>query len=161
MATFKIEWQERVTTKVGDKWNTTLSSAEGSVEGCTLWVKDWPTVALGQEVTGDLVTKVNGQFTNRTLYPAKTYKSFQAKPGAIKEAMATKAQNISAAQDNKAEVIKISSTMRMAVDCAIAEGEHAKYEGNTGFDFQEAIKRWRQWLWLEWSKEDKDYPPFA
>lgn len=74
---------------------------------------------------------------------------------------AFKGQVIAQAQDRKNEMIgktmdrkdisiKVSSTMRDAVQLAIAEG----------LPNEEAIEKWRAWLWLNWDKEDKDFPPF-
>ncbi len=69
---------------------------------------------------------------------------------AIAKNMEKKAADIKVAQENKEQGIKMSSTIRMAVDCAIAEGSVTK----------ENIQEWRAWLWTEWDKEDKDFAPF-
>ncbi len=149
---FKIEWLEKKMTKVGEKFDCSLTNEGGEVtEGVTLWAKDWPEALVGSEVTGDLVVKQNGQYLNKTLYPVKTYKSFAQKPKAdIGKMMDKKEASIDKFQDNKELSIKISSTMRMAVDLAIAQGKLG-----TG-----TIQEWRAWLWNEWDKTDKDFPPF-
>jgi hypothetical protein len=68
----------------------------------------------------------------------------------IKEAMDTKRQDVARSMDRKDISIKISSTMRDAVQLAIAEGQPN----------EETIEKWRAWLWTNWDKEDKDFPPF-
>lgn len=83
-----------------------------------------------------------------------------AKKPDMTKVMEKKEASIEKAQDNKAEGIKISSTMRMAVDLALAEAEGARHEGNTGFDFSESIMRWRVWLWNTWEADDSKFPPF-
>lgn len=159
MTQFKIDWMEKKTTSVGEKWNCNLSHAEGTEEGVTLWVKDWPTVALAQVVSGDLVVKQNGQYTNKTLYPVK------ASPGAtggvrkpnMERIMEKKVESITAAQENKGLGIKLASTIRMAVDLAIAEKGEASM---TAAEIQDEIRNWRAWLWKEWDKNDGDFDPF-
>jgi hypothetical protein len=57
--------------------------------------------------------------------------------------------------DRKEEGIKISSTMRDAVQIALAElGGNADHE-----DYERRIQYWRQWLWGEWENVN-DFPPF-
>jgi len=64
--------------------------------------------------------------------------------------MDRKEQSIGKTMDRKDISIKISSTMRDAVQLSIAEGQPN----------EETIEKWRAWLWTNWDKEDKDYSPF-
>jgi hypothetical protein len=68
--------------------------------------------------------------------------------------METKAANIEKAQDNKAENIKISSTMRDAVLITVSEAQH-----DATVDYGERIKYWRAWLWKQWD-DTSGLPPF-
>lgn len=157
---YSLEWLEKKTTKVGDKWNATVKDEKGATyENVTLWLKDWSDAMAGMEVEGELVIKQNGQYENKTLQRNKTYSQWKPKtsattPAGIKVAQERKAEFIEKAQDNKELGIKVSSTMRMAVDLALGDGE---MEQTTR---KETIKFWRQWLWNEWDKTDKDFPPF-
>lgn len=74
--------------------------------------------------------------------------------GGIAKAQEKKAEMIAEAQGNKELGIKISSTLRMAVDLAIAEGNNAEET------LEQSILKWRKWLWSEWSKTDGDFSPF-
>ena len=149
-----IDWCERGQTKTGKQnIKATLKDEQGVMtENVTLWgdYPDFANLMPGKEVNGDINVKQNGQYTNKTLYPVTTYKKFEAKPNNIAKAQETKKENIKEAQDNKEQGIKISSTIRMAVDIAIAESDTRP----------ENIKEKRAWLWNEWEKSDKDFPPF-
>lgn len=68
----------------------------------------------------------------------------------IAKAQEVKAKNIEKAQDNKELGIKTSSTIRMAVDLAIAEGTP-----NT-----QTILKWREWLFTNWDIPSDIAPPF-
>lgn len=70
--------------------------------------------------------------------------------------MDKKAENIEKAQGNKELGIMTSSTIRMAVDIALAEVNSAQM-----FDegvFKGRITYWRKWLVSEW--DNVEAPPF-
>lgn len=75
-------------------------------------------------------------------------------PAAITKAMEKKEASIEKFQDNKELSIKISSTLRMAVDLTIAEYPTREIPP------AESIKKWREWLWINWDVDDKNMPPF-
>ena len=78
------------------------------------------------------------------------------KQAQIEKAQETKAGYIAKAQDNKEQSIKVASTMRMAVDLAIAE-----YRDKTILDtLDSAVLKWRKWCWENWEVSEKDYAPF-
>ena len=76
--------------------------------------------------------------------------------GAITKAMDKKAENIAVAQDNKEKGIMTSSTIRMAVDIALAESTGLPFDVGV---FKGRVREWRKWLIAEWS-DVKDAPPF-
>jgi len=97
---------------------------------------------------------LEGQYLNlkdpkKTMSRGGAFKSHQ-----IKEAQDTKRQDINQAQQNREKGIKTASTMRMAVDLAIAEcGEDkSKLAG--------LIKHWREFCWTNWEADEASYIPF-
>lgn len=116
MAKYTINWAERKTTKVGDKFDAALKDEQGvETTGVTLWAKDWPDAQPGREVEGDLVVKQNGQYTNKTLYKAKTWSAGRAaaKPDFTK-IVEQKNENITRQMDRKEDSIKIAGAQRDA-----------------------------------------------
>jgi len=77
-------------------------------------------------------------------------------PSAINKAMDKKADNIALAQDNKEKGIMTSSTIRMAVDIALAESAGLPFDVGV---FKGRVKVWRDWLIAEWDNT-KSAPPF-
>lgn len=119
-------------------------------EHVAMWGSNWPTVETNTEVEGEMNIQKNGKFTNKTLYPKTTYKTSERKPTGIAAAVEKKNENISKFQDNKELGIKISSTIRMAVDCAIAEGNPT----------EDNIKKWREFFWHQFDVKEIDFPAF-
>ena len=125
----------------------------------------------GDSVDGEYVEKQNGEYLNKTLYkqktwgktvpnaygPSKAQSGAYRNPSAINKAMDKKAENIQVAQDNKERGIMISSTLRMAVDIAIAE--MAQAPAGVHSDIAGSVRNWRNWLIAEWSNIDSA-PPF-
>ncbi len=74
--------------------------------------------------------------------------------GGIAKAQMVKAENIEKAQGNKELGIKTSSTIRMAVDCAVAEC------GIGGNGLQSSILKWRLFFWENWDMPEDATPPF-
>lgn len=71
----------------------------------------------------------------------------------IAQAQETKRRVIETAQENKEVVIKLSSTIRMAVDIVTARDL-----GSTE-DIQAEIEYWRKWLWERWDEPtDRQWP---
>lgn len=143
--TYKLDWMERKTTSVGDKWNCNLSASDGTHEGITLWVKDWPTVALAQTVEGELVVKQNGQYTNKTLYPLKA--SPRASTGFRKPNMeavvAQKNENIRENMDTKHEAIKMAGAQRDAVLMVTTFNADGSFNDD---ELKEKIEEWYQYF---------------
>ncbi len=160
MTKFKVEWVEN---KSPDWKIATLSNSEGnqkenvSINRVNKKGEVFPNfegITPGAEIDGEAWQSDSGKWYLFAPKAEKTYKTFQRKD--MNAVMEKKAEHIAHAQDNKEQGIKVSSTMRMAVDIAAASG----IEGKTPVDIQNSIKLWRTWLWSEWDKEDSDFPPF-
>lgn len=161
---YKVQSLEvkRVEALGKDKMNADLVDIQGNeVSNVTIWqdFPDFKTITFGSEVDGTLKPAKDPKY-GPTLYPEKNPNgTFKRSPAAITKAMEKKEQSIEKFQGNKELGIKISSTLRMAVDIALAEynnGRAFTYGENLG----EAILEWRAWLWRYWDAEDKDFLPF-
>lgn len=88
--------------------------------------------------------------------PLKTQNKAFGGGSGVKAAQERKAEMINQSQENKELGIKTSSTMRMAVDLALAEvgnnGDHEQYERR--------IEYWRTWCWDNWDYDPTSQPPF-
>lgn len=71
---------------------------------------------------------------------------------AINKAMERKEQGISKTMDRKEEGIMTSSTIRMAVDIALAEVVGQPFDAGV---FKGRINFWREWLVTNWPIEEK------
>ena len=95
-----------------------------------------------------------------SLYPIEDRKPSGGAGGAYKQAVIEKAvarkeEGIARSQDNKEHGIKVSSTMRMAVDLALAE----KDDANVLDTLEEGIRKWRRYCWDNWDVDAKDIDP--
>lgn len=160
--TYKIDWLEKATTSTGKAY------AKVTLEGhadkkISIW-SDFPNFANlmpGQEIVGELKQNDKGYWN---IYPPRAENS--PKGGAYKQQMMEKVMDrkeagIERSQENKEHGIKVSSTMNGAVQIAIAMIKDDKTVIWTDGSVKDEIKKWREFLWLEWDKEDKDYPPIA
>jgi hypothetical protein len=164
-----LEWTENKVTSTGKRMmKVTLKDETGALtEDVAIWdgFPNFVTLKPGEIVEGDLVIKQNGQYENKSLYapkvaPAGNFGGSMGRSGAIGKAQEIKAQNIEKAQDNKNLGIKVSSTMRDAVLITTTIiNSNSTIPVSTG-DIKDMIKEWRRWLWSEFDKEEKDFPPF-
>lgn len=165
---YKIEWMEKKITSTGkEKIDATLSDGTHTIEGVTIWA-DFPnfaTLMAGHPIEGNVSEKQNGQYLNRTLYPlapkpvATTTSGFKG-GGQPAKLMEKKAQQIEHAQDNKSLGIKISSTIRMAVDLTVAQMNKDEILQVDEAMIKGMIKNWRRWLWDEFESPIIEQPPF-
>lgn len=150
---YTITWIENGTTSTGKvKATATLLGSDGIVnENVTIW-GDFPNfneLRPAGKVEGTIQVKQNGQYTNKTLYPAQVPKKGNF---AIKEAQATKREDIAHAQDRKEESIKEASIFRDAT--ILTSAYVTKQNLEVSFD---TIKN----TWVEfrkWLKEQQDLP---
>lgn len=166
MSRFTIKWCENVTTTTGKKkMNAQLLDQNGTTtDNVSIWA-DFPNfdkILNGGEIEGDLVPAKDPKY-GPTLYPPKPENSqpvaFKRQPGAIKQMMETKDQNITKHTENKEHAIKVSSTMRDAVLIATTIISNSHIETSNG-DMKDLILHWRKWLWENFDKEDRDFSPF-
>lgn len=148
------------TTKNAKPYKMCEVECGGEIRKVNIW-SNFPDFANLQE--GSIVM---GKMTLDGAYWNIAYEGQEKRPGGqsgaykshlIEKAQENKAQYIAKAQNNKEASIKVSSTMRDAVLLTIAEKGDGVLSSE---DMQEAIERWRAWLWTHWDKEEKDYPPF-
>lgn len=121
---------------------------------------DWAEIAPGREVEGSpWQSKTNGKWYLFAPEPEKTYNKakWQPKGAEIAKAQEVKSQQISQAQDNKAESIKISGTARDATLLTIAEIQNNPEHANT---FEETWLKWREWLLDNYEVDSNARPPF-
>lgn len=167
---FKINTIADTPTSTGKSKKTASLTDEtnATYEKVGVW-SDFPNyanLAVGQTVEGSLKTSPDGKWVNLMPPPSGNARGggYTKPQGAITKAMDRKEAGIEKFQDSKELGIKISSTMRMAVDCAIAEYESRKNSGfqpkDAGEYLQSLILRWRKWLWENWDAKDTDFAPF-
>lgn len=153
--------EQKFTKEQKPYYKVILTDSTGAeYDGVSIW-SDFPgfnSVAIGGELEGTVTTNDRGYKNFKSVNPAFTSppRSYPNRAGNMSAVMAQKAAGIKQSQDNKELGIKISSTIRMAVDIALAELS----QPYTPADMQQAIERWRAWLWNAWEKNDSDYPPF-
>lgn len=156
------KWEVSQTTTGKTKATADITGKEGEeLTGVTFWKDGWANfdeIKEGTELEGDYVEKQNGQWLNKTFYAPKPVSTGATRSaGAITKAQEKKAEMIEKAQDNKEEGIKVSATMRDAVQCAIAEYNKNPHDLSS---LEELIRKWRKVLWFEWDKWS-EYPPFS
>lgn len=154
---YEILWLEKKTTSTGKPYyKLSLKDEQGNTtENVSMW-SDFPNfanIAPGHFVTGDVKENDKGY---KTIYAPKPVSMGNSgalggyKAKVMNDAMEKKAGYISNAQENREHGIKVSSTIRMAVDMAIAEGKPTA----------ENIKDWRKWFWMNWDVDETSFPPF-
>lgn len=172
---YTVKWIEQSTTSTGKvKANLTLvDSANVETNKVTVW-GDFPgfkELRPAGTVEGDIVVKQNGQYTNKTLYPAKTDTLTNpkapawatkglAKSAAISVAMEKKQEGIERAQENKADSIRTSSTMRDAVLIVTSFFANSVNDLHTEYQdsfIKDKIQEYRTWLLNNWDVQE---PPF-
>ena len=113
-------------------------------------------IKQGNSIEGDIWQNDSGKWYLFAPRVAKTGNSGAYKQKMIEDTMQRKEGSITKFQDNKELSIKMASTMRMAVDLAIAE-----YKNETVLDtLEQGIEKWRAYCWEHWDVEDKDFQAF-
>lgn len=131
-----LDGPEFEATMWGDKWGDRLTQI---TPGMQIEANPWQ-------------NPKNGKWS---LYPPDPKKPQGGAFGASRTASIAKAQerketSIQKSQERRDISVKVSATMRDAVQLAMAEGKPTI----------ETIEKWRTWLWTNFDKEDKDFPPF-
>lgn len=118
-------------------------------------------ITQGATVKGNLWTSPQGKHYLYAPKPQAPQGSAPRAPGGFKagmqKAIEQKQEGIRQSQENKELGIKLSSTIRMAVDMVIAilKDEQIIEEGV----IKGEISKWRKWFWDTW-EDPKNYPPF-
>lgn len=117
---------------------------------------NFASISSGSVIEGNLWQSAKGYWY---IFPPKpeTAKKGGFGGGNVSKLMDKKNESIEKHTDRKEEGIKISSTMRDAVLCAIAEYNKDKTDLSS---LPELIEKWREFLWMHWDVETTKYPPF-
>jgi len=131
-----------LTVSFGDKWGEKLATLEA---GQSVEANPWQ----------------NPKNSKWSLYPIEDKKpssgaNYPNKTASITKAMDRKEKSIGRFQDDKEFSIMVSSTMRDAVQLAIAEIKDI----TTLNTLEQDILKWRNWLITHWQIDEKDVPPF-
>lgn len=159
---YKIEWWENKTSSKGNAYaSTSLSDEQGKQYEVAIFSSfpNFSSLKSGDTVEGELKSKDYNGKVSYTLEAPKlsTTGNFTPKTGAIKQAMEQKEKSIAHFQDNKEWSIILASTMRSAVEIALAECHGMPFDVGV---FKSRVKEWRKFLVEEWDKEPKDFNPF-
>lgn len=145
---YKINFSERKTTSTGkQKIDAELVDMAGEVhKGVTIWADfpGWNNLMTGGTVEGDVVSKQNGKYTNKTLYPARSQTSYTPRggtqrAGSIKDAVEAKNVNIKENMETKNESIKMAGAQR---DAVLIVTTFYKNRTLTDAETEERIERW-------------------
>jgi hypothetical protein len=161
----KLSWVEKTHIEKLNKdvLECNGTDGQGNPVKFSIW-SDFPgfnEINAASEIEGNLWNKPG---TDKwTLYPLKPQggankgQSGGFKAG-MKEMVKEKQEGIKLAQENKENGIKVSSTMRMAVDVVIATLANEKIIDESIIKGE--ISKWRAWLWEEWEKPNDNpiYP---
>lgn len=110
-------------------------------------------ITEGYTLQGELWTSTQGKnylFAPKQASTGNSGASRANKTAEMNKVIEKKAVLIEKAQDNKELGIKTSSTIRMAVDCAVAENDVSHIN----------ILKWREWFWNNWEVPADIEPPF-
>lgn len=118
---------------------------------------DFANIHQGSTILGTMVK--DGNFWNISFEGVTPRNSAPGafKTAQVKEVMNIKRQDIARSQENKDWSIRVSSTMRDAVQLAVAEYTINKQNLDR---LDECILKWRKWLLENWEVNEKDYNPF-
>lgn len=139
-------------TAKGDSYKKVdVMKADGTlVAGVSAFKFKYPNQA--ELVEGAVVTAmivIDGNYRNLVSAPQTAPRGNSGfKTAQIEKVMEIKRDDIRQSQQNKDLGIKISSTIRMAVDIATSIPQE-QWQSTT---MQEEIRFWREWLWTEWDQ---------
>ena len=147
------------TTKNSKPYKMLEVEVNGETRKVNIWSNfpDFANIVEGSVITGKMA--MDGQYWNISYEDTSKPRGGAGtafKTAQIEKVMDTKRQDISKFQDNKELSIKVASTMRMAVDLAIAE----KGDRNVLDTLEQGIKKWRAFCWENWDVSDKDFQAF-
>lgn len=153
---YTIEWLERKRTSTGkDKIDATLSDGKNSID-VTIWdnFPNFTGLMAGQDVEGDVVTKQNGQYTNKTLYPVKVATTPKFGASGVSKLMDKKAEQIEKAQERKSESIAFFNATNSAITLVSKLGIESMSEAQ----IRVSVVSWRDWFLKEYENWNAKEP---
>lgn len=155
---YKIDWLEvkspdwKIITITGEgKQYNDVSVNKTSKKGEVF--PNFDDMKAGDDIEGELWVSQAGK---NYLFPPRVDNKPQTRSaGAITKAMDKKAENIAVAQGNKEHGIMTSSTIRMAVDIALAETTGLPFDVGV---FKSRVREWRNWFIAEWDNVGQAQP---
>lgn len=148
---FKILKIERKQTASGkDMARLNLQNPDGVIiNDVTIW-GDYPnfaTLDVGHTTEGDVQEKQNGQYVNKTLYPARTNTLGAKRGGAgMAATMEKKEKSIGAAMDRKENSIEKMAVFRDSTLLTVAYINKLPMEDVSEAAIKEIWMKWRAWL---------------
>ncbi len=158
METIKVLKVASKTTKNAKPYKMLEVECGGEVRKVNIWsnAPDFASIKEGSIIVGKMA--MEGQYWNISFEgqtkPTGAPSAF--KTAQAKEVVDYKDQKIGKRMDDKEFSIMVSSTMRDAVQLAIAEIKDIRTLNN----LEQDILKWRQWLLNNWGVDPKDVPPF-
>ena len=144
-------------TKFGKPMKALKVEAEGETRVVNMFnnFPDFANLKVGSVFLANMARE--GNYWNLSYEGADKLKGNSGyKQKVIEETMARKEKSISGFQDNKEFSIMIASSMRGAIDLALAE-----WKDETVLDtLEQSIKKWRHWILDNWSVDPKDIQTF-
>lgn len=156
MQDIKVEWCENATTKTNRPYKKlSVTDSEGNKHNVNIFsdFPDFANIAPGSMIRGKL--EANGKYMNLISETQAPKGNPNYKTAQIEKAMDTKRQDITKFQDNKELSVKISGTMRDAVQLSLAE-----FGADGTQSLEELILKWRVWLWENYDMDVTKTDPF-
>ncbi len=156
---YKVLNAEATSTSTGKAMKKLSLEGENGVQNVNIF-SDFPRYAeitVGSSIDGEIRKNQKG-YDN--LYSNEVKRGYAPRSPSqtanIEKAMDRKEASIGKFQDDKDFNIMVSSTMRDAVQLAIAEFGNERVLDT----LEQGITKWRNWLIANWNVDKKDIPPF-
>ena len=155
---YTIKWCEVAKTgnSNGRPWSITKMTLVDEEGNETEGVSTFEAVMNGGSLEGKIITNDKGylNFIKKLEAPAFIKGNSAYKTQQMEKVMERKESSIGKFQDNKEWSIKVSSTMRDAVQLAVTEYNASQNNPDaSGINLEYRIGQWRQWLWNTWDVE--------
>ena len=158
MENIKITKITSKTTTGGKPYKMCEVEYQGKTERVNIWsnAPDFSNLVEGSIMVGKMTKE--GQYWNISFEGQNSAPRGNTgfKTAQIEKMVERKETSIGKFQDSKEFSIKVASTMSGAVALACAE-----FKDKTVLDtLDQAVLKWRNFLWENWDKDVKDNPPF-
>lgn len=153
---YTIDWMEKKQVAGKNIYRATLKDISGRIEeDITIW-QDFPGFAdlsPGARIEGDVVSKQNGKYVNKSLYPPRNAKpgasTFSPRPSGAVSAAKITSESVKQSQMKKESSIAYFNAINSAI--ALMEARKLTDDDEVLKDF---IIYWRDWFLSEWRKYD-------